>query len=62
MGLCWRTSGLLTRGSVLPSLELLDMQWVLQRLVGMSGAAGWPTFTVDDDDNFGETESWLIAD
>ena len=25
----------------LPSINLLEMQWILQRLVGMSGAAGW---------------------
>jgi HNH endonuclease len=35
----------------LPSLELLEMQWVLQRLVGMSGAAGWPSLDDDDDDD-----------
>jgi hypothetical protein len=48
----------------LPSLELLEMQWVLQRLVGMSGAAGWPTFTTDDDDDdiLGDNENWLIED
>jgi len=34
----------------LPSLELLKMQWVLQRLVGMSGAAGWPNLDSFDDD------------
>ena len=34
----------------LPSVELLEMQWVLQRLVGMSGAAGWPNLDDDDDD------------
>jgi hypothetical protein len=34
----------------LPSLELLEMQWVLQRLVGMCGAAGWPILNLDDDD------------
>jgi hypothetical protein len=44
------------------------MQWVLQRLVGMSGAAGWPTFTTDDDgdddddDVLGDNENWLIED
>jgi hypothetical protein len=26
------------------------MQWVLQRLVGMCGAAGWPILDLDDDD------------
>jgi hypothetical protein len=48
----------------LPSLGLLEMQWVLQRLVGMSGAAGWPTFTTDDDDDdtLGDNENWLIED
>jgi hypothetical protein len=35
----------------LPSLELLKMQWVLQRLVGMSGAAGWPSLDEIDDDS-----------
>src|SRR4051794_37310728 len=34
----------------LPSLELLEMQWVLQRLVGMCGAAEWPSLDLDDDD------------
>src|SRR5947209_600389 len=40
----------------LPSLELLEMQWALQRLVGMCGAAEWQSLdetdddTVDDDD------------
>ena len=35
----------------LPSWELLDMQWVLQRLTAMSGGAGTPDFDVYDDDN-----------
>jgi hypothetical protein len=34
----------------LPSLELLEMQWALQRLVGMCGAAGWPSLDSIDDD------------
>jgi hypothetical protein len=34
----------------LPSVELLEMQWVLQRLVGMSGAADWPILDFDDGD------------
>ena len=34
----------------LSSLELLEMQWFLQRLVGMCGAAGWPSLDLDDDD------------
>jgi len=43
----------------LPSVELLEMQWVLQRLVGMSGAAGWPI--LDWDENVDE-DGWLIPD
>jgi len=32
----------------LPSKELLEMQWYLQRLVAMSGTAGWPSLPWDD--------------
>jgi hypothetical protein len=46
----------------LPSLELLEMQWVLQRLVGMSGAAGWPSLNLDDDDSVDDSDDWLIPD
>ncbi|KIX04234.1 uncharacterized protein Z518_07788 [Rhinocladiella mackenziei CBS 650.93] len=45
----------------LPSAELLEMQWVLQRLVGMSGGAGWPILDLDDesvDDDYG----WFVPD
>jgi len=35
----------------LPRKELLEMQWYLQRLVSMSGAAGWPSLDWDDDDD-----------
>jgi len=35
----------------LPSMELLEMQWYLQRLVAMSGAAGWPILDWSDDDD-----------
>ena len=35
----------------LPSMELLEMQWHLQRLVAMSGAAGWPSLDWADDDD-----------
>jgi hypothetical protein len=45
----------------LPSLELLEMQWILQRLVGMCGAAGWPSLDWDDD-IFDNNDSWLIPD
>jgi hypothetical protein len=45
----------------LPSLELLEMQWNLQRLVGMCGAAGWPSLDWDDD-IFDNDDSWLIPD
>jgi hypothetical protein len=46
----------------LPSLELLEMQWILQRLVGMCGAAGWPSLDWDDDDTDDNDDSWLIPD
>jgi hypothetical protein len=52
----------------LPSWELLEMQWVLQRLTAMSGGAGMPDFDVyddddddDDDDDMG-SDSMLIPD
>src|SRR5271156_1350700 len=44
----------------LPSLELLEMQWILQRLVGMSGAAGWPS--LDDIDEDIDEDGWLGVD
>jgi hypothetical protein len=46
----------------LPSLELLEMQWVLQRLVGMCGAAGWPSLDLYDDDTVDNDDSWFIPD
>ena len=46
----------------LPSVELLEMQWVLQRLVGMSGAAGWPSLDMFDDDTIDSDNGWLIPD
>jgi hypothetical protein len=46
----------------LPSLELLEMQWFLQRLMGMCGAAGWPSFDDDDDDTVDNDDGWLIPD
>ena len=33
----------------LPSQELLEMQWILQRVVGMSGASDWPKLDLDSD-------------
>jgi len=45
----------------LPSVELLDMQWILQRLVGMSGAAGWPMLDWDDDESIAD-DGLLIPD
>jgi hypothetical protein len=33
----------------LPSWELLEMQWYLQRVVAMSGAAEWPSLNWNDD-------------
>jgi hypothetical protein len=44
----------------LPSLELLEMQWVLQRLVGMCGAAEWPILDLDDDDTADNDDGWQI--
>jgi len=46
----------------LPSVELLEMQWFLQRLVGMSGAARWPTLDLDDDDSVDDISAWLVPD
>ena|SRR2546423_7297033 len=46
----------------LPSMELLEMQWVLQRLVGMSGSAGWPSLDELDDDSVDNDDNWLIPD
>ena len=46
----------------LPSMELLEMQWVLQRLVGMSGAAGWPSLDTIDDDSVDSDDNCLIPD
>ncbi|KIX09361.1 uncharacterized protein Z518_00440 [Rhinocladiella mackenziei CBS 650.93] len=41
----------------LPSLELLEMKWFLQRLVGMSGAARYPILDFDDDESEDDS-SW----
>jgi hypothetical protein len=38
------------------------MQWILQRLVGMCGAAGWPSLDWDDDDTADNDDSWLTPD
>jgi hypothetical protein len=46
----------------LPSIELLEMQWILQRLVAMSGAAGWPSLDSFDDDTIDSDNDWLIPD
>jgi HNH endonuclease len=45
----------------LPSVELLEMQWFLHRMVGMSGAAGWPSLDDDDDDTADYDDGWLIS-
>ena len=43
----------------LPSWELLEMQWILQRITAMSGAAGTPELDLnDDDDNNGDIRSY----
>jgi hypothetical protein len=44
----------------LPSLELLEMQWALQRLVGMCGAAEWPSLDEYDDDSIDGDNGWFI--
>jgi hypothetical protein len=46
----------------LPSVELLEMQWVLQRLVGISGAAGWPSLDMFDDDTIDSDNGLLVPD
>jgi len=46
----------------LPSVELLEMQWHLQRLVGMSGAAGWSNLDDSDDDSIDDGDCWPIRD
>jgi hypothetical protein len=46
----------------LPSLELLEMQWALQRLVGMAGAVGWPSFDSIDDDSIDGEGGWFVPD
>jgi len=46
----------------LPSMELLEMQWFLQRVVGMSGAAGWPILDLDDDESVDDDRGWLVPD
>ena len=35
----------------LPSWELLEMQWILQRITAMSGGAGTPELDLNDDDD-----------
>jgi len=35
----------------LPSWDLLEMQWILQRITAMSGAAGTPELELNDDDD-----------
>jgi hypothetical protein len=45
----------------LPSLELLEMQWILQRITAMSGAAGTPELDWDDDDDM-DSRPTLIPD
>src|SRR3954462_12571647 len=46
----------------LPSLEPLEMQWVLQRLVGMCGAAEWPSLDESDDDTVDDDDSCPVRD
>ena len=46
----------------LPSVEFLEMQWILQRLVGMSGAAGWPILDLDEDESLDGDNGELVPD
>jgi hypothetical protein len=46
----------------LPSPELLEMQWVLQRLVGMCGAAEWPSLDEIDDDTVDDDDGCPVPD
>jgi hypothetical protein len=46
----------------LPSWELLDMQWVLLRLVGMCGAAEWPSLDEFGDDTVDDDDGCLVPD
>lgn len=47
----------------LPSLELLEMQWILQRITAMSDAAGTPELDWDwDDDDDMNSRPTLIPD
>jgi hypothetical protein len=46
----------------LPSWELLEMQWFLQRLTTMSGGAGMPDLDVYDDDDDMDSDSMLLPD
>lgn len=45
----------------LPSWELLEMQWILQRITAMSGAAGTPELEFNDDDDI-DSQPALIPD
>ena len=47
---------------LLPSWDLLDLQWKLQRVVAMSGAAGWPSLNFDEDDDYSSDSMLIIND
>jgi hypothetical protein len=44
----------------LPSLAVLEMQWYLQRLFALSGAAGWPSLGWKDDKSEHDRDSQLV--
>ena len=46
----------------LPSLELLEMQWILQRITAMSGAAGTPELDWNDDDDMNSRPTLILDD
>ena len=46
----------------LPSWELLEMQWILQRITAMSGAAGTPELDLNDDDDINSRSTFIPND
>ena len=46
----------------LPSVDLLEMQWDLQRLIGMSGAADWVLAEDDSESDIGELGENCLVD
>ena len=51
-----------SRERPLPNWDLLEMQWILQRLVGMSGAADWPDSEYDSESEVSSVEEEYSLD